>query len=69
MALERFFRIADVLAMSGMPRSSLYRAINAGSFPRPVQIGPRAVAWREVDIASWQEQRIRMSKRQGEDKQ
>ena len=43
--------------MTGTPRSSIYRWMSAGEFPRPVKIGPRAVRWRASDIEAWLEQR------------
>ena len=32
--------------------------MDAGRFPRPVKIGPRAVAWVESEIDDWLRQRI-----------
>jgi prophage regulatory protein len=34
--------------------TTIYRKIKAGTFPPPVQIGRRRVAWRESDLAEWQ---------------
>jgi prophage regulatory protein len=34
--------------------TTIYRKIKAGTFPPPVQVGLRRVAWRESDIAHWQ---------------
>ncbi|MEP1353371.1 MAG: AlpA family phage regulatory protein [Tateyamaria sp.] len=41
---------------TGLSRSSIYAMMDAGSFPRPIRIGKRAVAWRHSDIAAWIEQ-------------
>ncbi|RYG92283.1 AlpA family transcriptional regulator [Loktanella sp. IMCC34160] len=38
---------------TGLSRSSIYAAMKDGTFPKPVQIGKRAVAWSEADIAEW----------------
>jgi prophage regulatory protein len=35
--------------------TTIYRKIKAGTFPQPVRVGRRRVAWRESDIASWQQ--------------
>jgi prophage regulatory protein len=32
--------------------------MKAGTFPKPVKIGERAVAWPESEINAWLEQRI-----------
>ena len=39
--------------VTGLSRSSIYAKIAEGTFPRPVQIGARAVAWRSSDIRAW----------------
>jgi prophage regulatory protein len=33
--------------------STLWRAIAAGRFPRPIRLGKRRVAWVECEIAEW----------------
>lgn len=51
-------RRPEVLHRCAISNSTLYRLINAGDFPAPVQLSPRAVAWVEEEIATWIEQRI-----------
>jgi prophage regulatory protein len=34
--------------------TTIYRKMKAGTFPQPVRVGKRRVAWRESDIAAWQ---------------
>ena len=46
-------RLPVVLKMTGLGRSTIYRWIADGSFPRPVRLGPRAVAWRWADLDRW----------------
>ena len=43
----------QVEAFCGLSKSSLYRLMALGQFPRPVRIGQRAVRWREEDLAKW----------------
>lgn len=38
--------------------STLYEWMAAGSFPKPIKIGPRAVAWVESELDAWERQRI-----------
>ena len=52
-----FLRIQAVMHVTGLSRSTLYRLIADDSFPRPVRLGPRAVAWRRSDIDAWGEAR------------
>ena len=46
-------RRPDVEAVTGLSRSTIYKWMDEGSFPKPVKLGPRAVGWREVDINDW----------------
>jgi prophage regulatory protein len=43
-------RLPVVLAVTGIGRASFLRGVQVGTFPPPVQIGPRSVAWRVGDI-------------------
>lgn len=54
MAIDRHYTRAEIRALTGLEISTIYRRIRAGTFPPPVQTGPRRVAWRESDIAKWQ---------------
>lgn len=50
---KQVLRRPDVSRRTGLGRSALYAAIQAGAFPRPVKLGPRAVGWLEEEIDSW----------------
>jgi len=43
----------QVEAMTGLARSTIYKLIKAGSFPKPIQLTDRAVAWPSNLIESW----------------
>jgi prophage regulatory protein len=34
-------------------RSAIYRLVASGTFPRPLRLGPRAIAWRWSDLEPW----------------
>ncbi|WP_373182416.1 helix-turn-helix transcriptional regulator [Halomonas campaniensis] len=59
---QRLLRRPDVLHRCGISNSTLHRLINAGDFPAPIQLSPRAVAWIESEINEWIEQRIEASR-------
>jgi len=40
-----------------LSRSTIYAAVKAGTFPSPVRIGARAVAWRRASLETWLEDR------------
>jgi prophage regulatory protein len=50
---DRILRINDVLARTGLTRSTLYRKIADGSFPKQVKISTRCTGWREAAILRW----------------
>ena len=49
----RLLRIHQVEDLVGLKKSAIYTHMEKGSFPRPVCVGARVVAWRALDIASW----------------
>lgn len=58
MTTTRLLRRPDVEQLTGKTRAGIYEDMSAGTFPRPVKIGPRAVAWVESEINEWLRRRI-----------
>ena len=56
---DKVYRLPDALGMTGLCRSSLYKALAAKEFPEPVRLGKRAVGWLESDLMHWVETRQR----------
>ena len=54
---DRLLRRRHVEEITGMSRSSIYRLMQDGEFPRPVKVGPAAVRWRASDLTAWLESR------------
>ena len=50
---ERLLRRRQVEEITSMSRSSIYRLMQDGQFPRPVKVGCAAVRWRVSDIMRW----------------
>ncbi len=46
-------RLKQVEAETGISRSSIYRGIQAGTFPSAISLGLRSVGWRRGDIDMW----------------
>ena len=55
--MKRYYRRPIVEDMLGLSRSTIYRMMNDGEFPRPVVLGRRAVGWRAADVETWIKQR------------
>ena len=62
----RFLRLPEVLARTGLSRSTIYVRLDQGRFPRPVSLGGRAVGWIEAEVDEWMRARITASRRDGD---
>ncbi|MYC89166.1 MAG: AlpA family transcriptional regulator [Gemmatimonadales bacterium] len=49
----RMLRLPEVVARTGLSRSTIYMRVELGRFPRPVSLGERAVGWIEAEIEAW----------------
>ena len=58
----RFLRLPEVLARTGLSRSTIYVRLEQGRFPRPVSLGSRAVGWVEAEVDEWMRERIAASR-------
>lgn len=45
--------IGDVEKATSKPRTTIYRESREGTFPKPIQLGKRRLAWLESDIRDW----------------
>ena len=34
-------------------RATLWRWVNSGNFPQPIQLGPNTVGWKSEQVQSW----------------
>lgn len=51
-------RLPEVLAVTGLSRSTVYSMAKAGTFPNPVKLGARAVAWPSHLVQQWLADRV-----------
>ena len=61
---ERFIREPERRSITGVPTSTWYEMMDEGRAPKPVPIGPRAVAWLLSELSEWQS--IRITERDGQ---
>lgn len=52
-ATDRIIRLRTVLDRTGLSRSTVYRKIAEGTFPRQVRISVHGAGWRESAINRW----------------
>ena len=50
---EQLLRFQSVKQKTGLPRSTLYRYMDQGHFPKQVKIGPQAVGWVASEVEQW----------------
>jgi prophage regulatory protein len=48
--MSKLIRLPAVKELTGLSRSTIYADPD---FPKPVKIGPRAVAWVDQEISDW----------------
>ena len=54
---SQILRCPEVVKLTGLSKATLYRAVHAGEFPRPVRLSKRAIGWRKESIQRWLETR------------
>jgi prophage regulatory protein len=55
----RALRTPEVLRVTGLSKSTIWRLMKAGKFPRNVKLGPKAVGWLAHDIDRWFQDRVK----------
>ena len=51
-------KLPTVMDLTGYRRTAIYQKIAEGTFPAPVKLGPRAVAWVSEEIKEWMDARV-----------
>ena len=54
----RLIKLKEVMDCTGLGRSTIYNYIADATFPKPVSLGARAVAWVESEVQDWILERI-----------
>ena len=57
-AAAHLLRLPEVIALTGMQRSTIYDSIRAGTFPAPVHLTATARAWVEGEVHAFIAARI-----------
>ena len=58
--MERIMRIPEVVEVTGLSKTTIWRRVKSGDFPPPVRLGSlatRSVGWREGEIKRWLDSR------------
>jgi prophage regulatory protein len=53
MMSDVLLRLPEVISQVKLSRSTIYRRIEEGTFPRPRNLGTGCVRWRQSEIDAW----------------
>ena len=49
----RIIRLKEVIDSTGLARSTIYKYVGEGTFPKPVSLGDRCVGWVDSEVRDW----------------
>lgn len=49
----RLIRLKEVMQITGLARSTVYKYIAEEAFPKPVSLGERCVGWVDDEVQGW----------------
>jgi prophage regulatory protein len=53
--LDRLINKWELETRTSLDITTIYRKMKAGTFPQPIRIGKRRVAWKASDVQRWQD--------------
>lgn len=56
---HRLIRLNAVLQMCSLSRAALYRGIKGRTFPAPIKLSARSVAWLHAEVILWVDERVK----------
>ena len=63
MVSKTIWRLNQVMAHTGLSRSTIYHKISISEFPHSINLGPRAVGWIADEVDGWINEQIEKSRR------
>jgi prophage regulatory protein len=54
----KIIRLKQVMETTGLARSTIYKFIAAGTFPKSVPLGGKSVGWVDEEIQEWVKAKI-----------
>lgn len=61
----KFLRLKEVMTLTALSRSSIYKFMAEERFPQTLSLGDRAVAWLESEIEEWMEDKLLQRTQEG----
>jgi len=63
MEIEALINLAEVVRISGLSKSEIWRRVAQERFPQPVKLGPQTTRWPQSEVLAWVS--ARLSERSG----
>ena len=54
--MDRILRTPEVVKITGLSKTTIWRRVRSGDFPAPVKLGSlatRSIGWRQEEIEKW----------------
>ena len=55
--MQKIYRLKNVIEVTGMSRSTIYRLMGQDRFPKPIKLSQRIIGFLEEDIDQWIQER------------
>lgn len=55
---ERFIRLDELMNKTGLGRSTIYRMVDKGEFPKPINLTSNKVAWLQSEVNDWMKKKV-----------
>ena len=62
MVSKTIWRLPEVMARTGLPRSTVYHKMSLDEFPQSINLGLRSVGWISEQVEEWIQDRIDASR-------
>jgi prophage regulatory protein len=59
---SEFIRLPQILYLTGLGKSSIYKFMEEGHFPQSTKLGSRVTVWQKSDIQDWIKSKIQARK-------
>lgn len=63
--MNTVLRVKDLIQKLNISRSSLYKLIKEGKFPKPISLGARSVGWNSKTVDDWLDDRAKQANQGG----
>ena len=54
----RLISMKELMHKTSLARSTIYKYLSEGNFPKSVSLGPNKVAWLESEVDEWIEEKL-----------